>query len=339
MLHVAIAGLGRWGQRLVNSVQQAGTPRGKQLIRVVAGFTRSPDKARVFAEEQGIELFESFEELISSAKVDAVLIASPHREHPAQIRAALAAGHHVFVEKPLALDLDSAKNVVSQHRNSDRILAVGFNRRFLPAYRKIKEITESGSLGHLLHIEGNFSGAFGMTYTDDVWHADRTQTPAGGMTLMGVHVLDCMIGLVGQVTQLSARSRRQHLQIDLDDTTDIILDFEGGQTGYLSTLTATSSNWRLQVFGTNGWARMENPNSVTACRDGKEVESFHFTECDIERAELEAFAMAVRDRSSPYPVPLAEVVNGIAALDTSLRSLDVGGNLHAVERYQSPELE
>ncbi|PKW16405.1 Gfo/Idh/MocA family protein [Saccharopolyspora spinosa] len=339
MLQVGIVGLGRWGQRLVNSVQEAGVPRG-ELIRVVAGFTRSPDKARPFADSQDIRLVDSsFEELISTAAVDAVVIASPHSEHPNQVCAAAAASRDVFVEKPLALDLDSAKAVADVCRRSDRVLAVGFNRRFLPAYLKIREQIESGALGHLLHIEGNFSGPFGMSYTDDAWHADRTQTPAGGLTLMGVHTLDCMIGLLGQVTNLTARSRRQHLEIDLDDTTDICLDFEGGQTGYLSTLTATASNWGLQVFGTDGWARMTDQATVTVSRRGENLESFHFTGSDPERAELEAFATAVRNRSTPYPVPLEEVLNGIAAVSATRRSLDSRGSAESVERYEPCQQE
>lgn len=322
-MRVGIVGLGRWGQRLVTAVQDEGRPRG-DLIQVVAGHTRSPDKARTFIREHGIRLFDSYHELISSGDIDAVLIASPHGQHADQAMAAAAAGLHVYVEKPLALDLVSATRVVSLCQERDRLLAVGFNRRFLPAYQRLQELVKSGALGRILHVQGNFSGSFGMTYTPDVWHADRAQTPAGGMTLMGVHTLDCLIGLAGNVTGLRARSRRQHLEIDMDDTTDVTLEFEGGQTGYLSTLTATASHWGLQVFGTKGWAQMTDQDSLTVSMLRGPSDTLRFCGGDPERAELETFARSVLDRTRTYPVPLTDVLNGIAALDAIRTSIASG---------------
>ncbi|PRB43045.1 oxidoreductase [Arthrobacter sp. MYb23] len=324
MIKTAIVGMGRWGQRLVNSVQTSGKPHGA-LLHFTAGTTGSLQKAKPFADEQKLQLFESYEDLIDAGLVDAVVIASPHSRHPNHVRLALEAGLHVFVEKPLALDADTAKDLVQLSESTDRVLAVGFNRRFLPAYQKMKHIVESGTIGRPLHIEGNFSGPFGHTYTNGVWHAQSSETPAGGLTLMGVHTIDCMIGLLGNVTAVRARSRRQYLKVDIDDTTDVSLDFANGTTGYVSTLTATASHWRLQLFGTEGWAQMTDQQHLAVCdASGKRQEEF--PAINAERDELQEFAKAIKDRNHPYPVPLPDVTAGIEVLNATVQSLKNDGS-------------
>ena len=249
-----------------------------------------------------------------------MVIASPHSQHVAQIVAAVRQGLHVFCEKPLALDLESARNAVAAGEEAGRVLAVGFNRRFLPAYQRLLHLVSSRGLGRILHIEGNFSGPFGLGYKPGVWHVDRSETPAGGMTLMGVHVLDAMIGVAGKVLRVQARSRRQVLEVDLDDTTDVLLDFDGGCTGYLSTLTATARQWRLQVFGTAGWAQMTDQDRLVVHLVGREPEETAFAAVSAERAELDQFARAVLFGHA-YPVPNDEVLNGIGTLEAIIESL------------------
>jgi predicted dehydrogenase len=312
VLNVAISGLGRWGQTLVRAVQSEGMSRGK-LIQVVSGYTRTPSKVQEFADLEKIAMYSTLEDLLASKTAQALIVASPHSQHVSQIKAAAAAGLHVFTEKPLALDVESALDAIEACRRANVVLAVGFNRRFLPAYLQLQELVQSEALGRLLHLEGNFSGPFGLSYKSDVWHANRAETPAGGMTLMGVHVLDAMIGLAGPISKVNARSRQQHLRVDLDDTTDATLEFARGCTGYLSTITATARQWRLQVFGTDGWAQMTDQDRMTISIIGRDVEDIKFPAVSTERAELEAFARAVAGLEK-YPVPPLEAANGIASL-------------------------
>ena len=102
MLRAAIVGIGTWGQNLVRSVEGSGR------IRFVAGSTRSPARAEEFCRRHGISLFGSYEELLESDDVEAVVLATPHSRHCEEIVAAAKAGKHVFVEKPLGLSLKEA---------------------------------------------------------------------------------------------------------------------------------------------------------------------------------------------------------------------------------------
>ncbi|HEY3075252.1 MAG TPA: Gfo/Idh/MocA family oxidoreductase, partial [Burkholderiales bacterium] len=152
MIRAAIVGIGTWGRNLVAAVQ------GSELIRFVAGATRTPATAEPYCKQHGIRLMESYEELLADSEIDAVVLATPHSLHCEQIIAAAKAGKHVFVEKPLGVEPKSAEQAVAACAQRKVTLAVGYNWRFQPALQEAKHMLDDGHLGKLLHIEGNFSG-------------------------------------------------------------------------------------------------------------------------------------------------------------------------------------
>lgn len=317
----AVVGLGRWGRNLAEAAA-AGPERGLQITRAV---TRSPEKARAFCDERGIALSGDFAALLADPEVEALVLATPHSQHCAQIRAAAAAGKHVFVEKPLALTLAEAEDAVAACRAQGVILAVGFNRRFLPAYRALAESFRSGDLGEALHIDGNFSGSFGYDYTADMWRGSVAENPAGGMAAMGIHVLDAMIHLLGPLRSVMTKSRRRVLEAPIDDTTTSMLEFESGATGCLTTLMATPRNWRLQLFGSSGWAAMPDQDRLILSKlDGSQTET-RFDPADTLHDELQAFARTIR-QGETYPVSIAEALAGVAAMEAIGRSAAAGGS-------------
>src|ERR687894_305396 len=107
MINAAIVGLGRWGQNLVNSVQ------GKSdKIRFVAGVLRHPEKAREYAERNGIVLHSDLNAVLQDPAIDAIVLATPHTVHAEQILAATRAGKPVFTEKPFTLTATDAREAV-----------------------------------------------------------------------------------------------------------------------------------------------------------------------------------------------------------------------------------
>ena len=126
MIKAAIIGMGNWGHNLVSHVQ------GKsQQIQFIAGATRTPEKAQAFANEFQLKLFDSYEALLASDEVDAVVLATPHSLHSEQIIAAAKAGKHVFSEKPIGLDLPSAKAAAQACKDYDVVLSVGYCYRII----------------------------------------------------------------------------------------------------------------------------------------------------------------------------------------------------------------
>ena len=127
MIRAAIVGMGTWGQNLVASVQ------GKSdAIRFVAGTTRTPAKAIEFAAKHGIWMVDSYEQVLADGDIDAVVLATPHSMHSAQILAAANAGKSVFVEKPLGLTRQLSEEAVQACANANVTLAVGYNCLAVP---------------------------------------------------------------------------------------------------------------------------------------------------------------------------------------------------------------
>lgn len=319
MLNAAIVGLGRWGQVLVRSLHDGG--RGIRFVRAV---TRTPSKVADFARETGIPVDADLDGMLADPGVDAVVLATPHSQHLEQIRAAAAAGKHVFVEKPITLTAAEARAAFDACAAAGVLLAVGQNRRFLPAVSRIRALIAGGDLGDILHVEGNFSGPSGYRHQQSNWRASAAESPFGGMTGKGLHLTDLMIWLCGGVTEVDARSRRQVLDFDFDDTTVMLLRFAGGASGYLGTLTATADTIRFQVFGSKGWAEMRDHRYLTVRRVGEEPQVSDLGDFDIERAELEAFAGAIAGQGE-YPVTREQAIANVAVLEAIGRSVAAGG--------------
>jgi predicted dehydrogenase len=225
----------------------------------------------------------------------------------------------VFCEKPFTLTRASAEAAVNAARRAGIVLAAGHNRRFLPAIRELKRMIDAGELGRILHIEGNQSGHIGGRYREGMWRADPEESPAGGMAGSGIHVIDAMIGLLGPISEVTAQSFRLIHEIPIDDTTSMLFRFAGGQTGYLVALTATATVFRMQVFGDRGAAELRGRHVLEVVPLEGEKVIHEYPPVDIDRAEVEAFADAIEGKE-PYPVPLDEIVNGIAAFEGVARS-------------------
>lgn len=329
MLRCAIVGLGRWGQRLVNSCQVEGQPVGND-IRFTHAVVRSPDNCLDFCTEQQLLLRTDYQSVLVDDAVDAVVLATPHSQHFEQIKKAAAAGKHVFVEKPLTLGCERAALAAESARDAGIVLAVGHNRRFLPALRDLRSMIDTGALGIVTHMEGNFSGPFGLGYDQTMWRANPAESPAGGMTAMGIHIVDAFIYLGGPIAEVSAQSLRLVLDVDMDDTTSAMLRFENGASAFLSTLCATARQWRLQVFGTMGWAQLRDHHVLDVCRvDQQEAKTTTYPHTDIELAELCAFAQACSG-GAPYAVTVEEAVHGIAVQDAIIESASSPGLMRRV---------
>ncbi|MDQ7777131.1 Gfo/Idh/MocA family protein [Paracoccus aminovorans] len=325
-IRAAIIGLGRWGQALAD----ANIANPASALRLTHGATRSPEKADAWCRDRGLGLFGSYEEVLADPRIDAVVLATPHSQHARQIIQAAEAGKHVFVEKPLALRLEDAQAATAAAEAAGIRLCVGFNRRFLPGFRRMEQIACDGGLGQLLHVEGAFSGSFGYQYTAGMWRGDTAENPAGGMAAMGVHILDAMIALLGPVRRVAAISRHVAVPSDLRDVTNVALDFASGATGSLSTLMSTASFWRLHLFGGQGWAQMPDQHTLVTADLSGTPHSEGFAASDSLAQELDAFARAVA-WNAPYPVTASQALAGVAAMAAIADSAACDGAWTAVQ--------
>lgn len=317
MLNMALVGIGRWGTRLVESVQ------GKSdKVRFVAGASRDPSRHDDFAKQFGVRMT-SFDDILADDTVEAVLLTTPHSRHHDQVLKVAAAGKHVMVEKPLALTRKDAESAIAACHEAGVKIGHGLNRRFSPAFAELEARLRGGDIGKLLYVEGQNSGPSGYALKPGMWRADRSESPLGAMTPRGIHALDCLIHFAGPVSSVYARSNRRALEVDVDDVTSALLTFEGGVTGYLASHYATADISRVQLYGTKGWIEMRGDSDVVFQPLNGERQHPHLPEIDKERVEVEAFADHVAGRS-PFPVTDSEAINGIAVIEAMMRSSESG---------------
>ena len=190
-INAAIVGLGRWGELLVSSVDES------DIIRFTAAVTRTPAKAETFCAERNMKLSDQLDNVLNDDSIDAVVIATPHSQHFDQLMAAAKAGKHVYCEKPWTLNAAEGQTALDAFAKAGLKVAIGHNRRFAPNSMAMKEVLESGSLGAPIHVDGHFNS--NLAPAEGLWRDNRTESPAGGMTSMGIHALDMFINLFGRI--------------------------------------------------------------------------------------------------------------------------------------------
>lgn len=317
MITAGILGLGRWGQLLVGSVQ------GKSdHIRFAAGATRTPRKARAFANESGLDLCANYAELLARPDIDVVFIATPHSQHFGQILEAAKAGKHVFCEKPFTLDSGDTKTALQALDAAGLKAGVGFNRRFAPNTIELKRMLEAHELGKVVHIEANFSN--NMSQYTKAWRNSADESPAGGMTSLGMHAVDTFIHLLGPISNLTASSRNIAMPFDVDDSTTMLMNFAGGQSGYLGTFASSMLMWRVRVFGTEGWAELRDQDRMETLMSGGETDTrvwdgYAYPALATVAAGIEEFAKAVADHR-PAPISPDHIQHGIDVLGAIIKS-------------------
>ncbi len=331
MIHAAIVGLGWWGKHIVCSLQHS------PCIRIVQAVDVHPEGVSEFAREYALPLSNTLQDALSNAQVDAVILATPHTLHEAQIVEAAAAGKHVFCEKPLSLTRASAARAIAACETANVILGIGHERRYEPAMVEIKRLIDSGELGTIMHIEANFSHDILAQVPPDDWRASPTDAPAAGMTAMGIHLTDAFIAMLGPVREVFAQTAKRVTASESGDVVSVHLQFVSGVTGYLNAILVTPFFMRFHVFGSTGWAESRETTHpqeagvsyLTVRTTNKEPQTLEYPSIDTVKANFEAFAEAASG-GHPYPFTREQKLHNIAVLEAITQSV-VSGQAVAIE--------
>jgi len=322
MISAAIVGLGRWGRCFVESVH------GKsQRIGFVRAIDTEPVEAGRFAAEWGIPFSTRLEDALADPAVGAVVLVTPHSLHRDQVIASARAGKHVFCEKPLALNLADARAMIEACGAAGVALGVGHNRRFWPALQELKRIVDSGSLGELLHIEGHNSNEKSNRVLGG-WRLSPEESPGGGVTGAGLHVLDAFIGLFGPVRRVRAQLLSRKPEPAPLDSVCATYEFRNGASGQLATVRATPFYWRIHVFGSRGSAEVLGETELVLRESDAQPRRVRLEPTDSLLAELEAFADAAEGRAT-FPVPPEQMLATIGAFEATVRAMQTGDTVQA----------
>jgi predicted dehydrogenase len=315
MIDAAIVGIGWWGQKIVAAVQGKSTK-----LRFVSAVSKAPQEVQSFAAQHGLPLATDLADVLSNARVKAVVLATPHSLHTDQIIAVAGTGRAVFCEKPLALKTADALRSVEACRRAGVVLGLGTNKRFFPSMRELRRFVASGVLGKVLHIEGHYSNEnTGRHFSS--WRTSPAEAPGAGMTGSGIHVLDALISIAGPVKRVSAQVVSHRPQPSPLDTVTAMFEFERGISGTLGAIRSTPLYWRIHVFGDKGSAEALGETDLVLRLAGGKVERFSYDPVDSLAAEFDTFADAVAGRIE-YPIPTAEMIATIAAFEALIDAIE-----------------
>jgi predicted dehydrogenase len=327
---IAVIGLGWWGRVIVPLAKSS------TKLRVVAVADPDPAAAE-FARQQSVSLGKSYEDILGNPAVQGVVLCTPHTLHTDQIVRAANAKKHVFCEKPLAMSrADVLKSVKACNDNGVK-LAVGHEKRFEPPIQELMRMVKAGELGTPLQIEANFVQDKFLSLPADNWRLSAKEAPAGPMTATGIHLLDLSVGVMGPAERALASVRTLGSELRNGDTLGILVNFRSGGNALLSAILATPFDGRFAVYGSKGWAEVrdkahpESPQgwTLTTHLRGQQKKTRDYPPAKAVLSNLEAFADAAAGRA-PYPVPQAEMIANVSALEAIFRSA-VSGNVEQVD--------
>lgn len=315
-----IVGLGRWGQLLHAASLEC------EWLDVTRAVTRSPDKVSDYCARNNLILSNDFDALLQSEEVDALIIATPHSQHFAQLMSAAESKKHVYCEKPFTLTGDQASTALNALSRAGCKVAIGHNRRFAPNTLALQSLIDEGWFGDLVHIDGVFNA--NMAQAKGRWRDSVEESPAGGMTSLGIHVVDMFINLMGPASELTARSERIAPQCNFDDNTTASMRFENGARGHLTTLTSTAMRWQITLYGTKGWAELRDLdtlviNPVDGDQEIKHYPGYTYPATKTLTAALDAFALDAEGRAR-FPVSPDEIEHATRILEAIIQSSQSG---------------
>lgn len=234
---------------------------GIEQAQLVAVADISPVRAENFAKEFKVpRAFYDHRQLLADPEVDAVCICTPHHLHAQMGIEAAQSGKHVLVEKPMAISLDEADQLIHACAENGVTLGVAFQHRFDPATRYVKHLIEEGALGKMVLGSAYVKWFRTEDYYDPAsWRGRWNQAGGGVLINQAIHAIDVLCWLMGEVNQVIGYYETCVHRIEVEDTVVASLRFANGALGVIeaSTTTYPQSPERIEIAGSRGTVTLE----------------------------------------------------------------------------------
>lgn len=330
-----------------NTFVVAGAGRiGSQYIEILSGglpgavlkgcYVPDPEEKERVAQTYGCKVFDNEAEYLDSSDVNAVILAAPSYTHEDMALRALAAGKHILLEKPLALDLQAARNIVETARAGDRLLMPSFPERFNPVYQRVKTLVSDGVLGEIVSL--NCKRRTKSNHRPQ-WYWSKEKS-GGVIWDLACHDMDLCRWILGQeVDSVAAAGKSVTDNSDALDNAFIHMSFERGPMASLEaswTLPPGFPAWgdvSMDVLGREGLLTVDTGLSqpIRMCGKGGARSFIHSVDYDRWQAVdvnrdgylstmLSAFSAAVSG-TDPLPVTGIDGLKVVEIADAAHRAL------------------
>jgi predicted dehydrogenase len=251
-LGVAVVGCGLIGRR---RAAEAGADRRSRLVLVA---DRLADVAHDVASQTGVEASADWRTVLTRPDVDLVCVATPNGLLAEIAVAALEAGKHVLVEKPMGRSLAEAERMRAAARRSGRLLKVGFNHRYHPAIAEAKQRVDAGEIGRIINLRCRY-GHGGRPGYEHEWRGSRELAGGGELADQGVHVIDLIHWFAGMPETAFAVIQTAVWPLGtLEDNAFALLRFrDGAVAAFHTSWTQWKNLFSFEVFGSAGAVLVE----------------------------------------------------------------------------------
>jgi predicted dehydrogenase len=307
-LCVGIISPGRWGKKLLDAVVDS------EALAFGGIFSRDSSNSAQVTASHGGRTYSSYDKLLEDPQIEAVIIPTPHFLHHDQGIAALAAGKHIFVEKPLATTVEDAEALAAASRRYDRVLAVGHQARHTTAAQRVRAMLQADDFGPLASLVVVQGFPLLLNTSPDNWRTREENLPGGPLDEFGVHYFDVLQFWCGPVRRVSGFINRQLTPGNVPDSVTACLEFMSGVIASYTAHFVSVGLSRVTIYGSKGALELNRfgdlpswwqpVTDMTTARDGGGApEPVDFGPPSLVttalRAELEDFANAIRHGRTP----------------------------------------
>ncbi len=313
-IRYGIIGFGAFAERAIMPAI-----RSANNSELVAIQKRSLDMAKWKAQEYEISFyFDSVEALVASPEVDAVFIVSANSQHHSETLAAAKAKKHVLVEKPMAINLSQAKEMIEVCERAGVTLMVGHMLRFSPLIQRMKEIVQSGMLGEITFAQSHF--VYDAKISQRSWVLDKNAAGGGPLFDIAIHCLDSMRCILNddRVEVVKSLMQPNHTASSVEKTSLLSLQFSKGTIATIYTSYETPYRQAfIEFFGTKGSMSAyhftsSNTNTALEIKFGKEGKIDRIEKEEIYIPNL--YTLEVEDFSNSILSNSVSVVNNKSSL-------------------------
>ena len=290
-----------------------------------------PADIEEFRKLHPFKLAHSLDDALSDRQIEGVVLATPHALHEQQTLKVIAAGKNLFCEKPLTMTGEGAKRIIAACRRAGKVLGIGHERRFEPAFEEVQRLVSEGALGKILLMDANVSHDNFRRLAKDNWRLNPESAPAGMMTAVGIHMTDLFIKLAGPPQEVRARSARLIFQPPAEDFVSADILFRSGAVGSLTALSITPFYARFTIYGDAGWVEVTSEANVDQGKpttlthvDHKGRRSIVYEAADTVTQNFEAWADAVQGKTS-YRFTDDELIENIRIFEAIVKSTRLNG--------------
>ncbi|HEU4323233.1 MAG TPA: Gfo/Idh/MocA family oxidoreductase [Roseiflexaceae bacterium] len=324
-------------------------------VEIIALAGLDDDRVRRVAAEYKVpRTYREYEDLLAATDIDAVSICLPNMLHAPVTLAALQAGKHVLVEKPLARNAEEGRAMVAAAQESDKVLMVSFDKRYRGDAQWVKQYIDSGALGRIYYAKAHWMRRSGIPRLGS-WFVSKDQAGGGPLIDLGVHMLDMAMYMMGEPRPLSvsasayaefgprglkgwpgrAQFSDEHLSYDVEDLASAFVRLEGGATLLLEASWAShgpaGDDFGVTLYGTEGGVELlvrnyTHENTVRVFTDIGGVPTDlapRIPKADGHGMVIARFVAAVLDKAPPIPSP-EDGLRRTLVLDACYRSAREG---------------